>query len=119
MTERSFRIRAKYFRSGYTAAVGAVLFFLMPVVPACAQWAVYDGANHVQNVLIAARTLQQIDNQITSLANQAQMLVNQGRNLASLPLSTLSTLQSTISQTTALLAQAQNIAYSVLIFTEN
>ncbi|GAN61705.1 hypothetical protein ACI01nite_25500 [Acetobacter cibinongensis] len=34
-------------------------------------------------------------------------------NLASLPLSTLSTLQSTISQTTALLAQAQNIAYSV------
>jgi P-type conjugative transfer protein TrbJ len=30
-----------------------------------------------------------------------------------LPLSTLSTLQSTISQTTALLAQAQNIAYSV------
>ncbi|MDE7548451.1 P-type conjugative transfer protein TrbJ [Acetobacter fabarum] len=85
----------------------------MPVLPAHAQWAVYDGANHVQNVLIAARTLQQIDNQITSLANQAQMLVNQAKNLTSLPLSTLSTLQSTISQTTALLAQAQNIAYSV------
>ncbi|GBQ41945.1 conjugal transfer protein TrbJ [Komagataeibacter saccharivorans NRIC 0614] len=87
--------------------VGAALVFLMPVVPARAQWAVYDGANHVQNVLIAARTLQQIDNQITSLANQAQMLVNQGRNLASLPLSTLSTLQSTISQTTTLLAQTR------------
>jgi P-type conjugative transfer protein TrbJ len=41
------------------------------------------------------------------------MLVNQAKNLASLPLSTLTTLQSTISQTTALLAQAQNIAYSV------
>jgi type IV secretion system protein TrbJ len=91
----------------------AVGVMAMQVLPAHAQWAVYDGANHVQNVLIAARTLQQIDNQITSLANQAQMLVNQGRNLASLPLSTLSTLQSTISQTTALLAQAQNIAYSV------
>jgi conjugal transfer/entry exclusion protein len=58
-------------------AVGTALAFLVPVVPAYAQWAVYDGANHVQNVLIAARTLQQIDNQITSLANQAQMLVNQ------------------------------------------
>ncbi|WP_019092267.1 P-type conjugative transfer protein TrbJ [Komagataeibacter europaeus] len=113
MTEKSFRIRARHFRPGYAAAVGAALVFLVPVVPADAQWAVYDGANHVQNVLIAARTLQQIDNQITSLANQAQMLVNQGRNLASLPLSTLSSLQSTISQTTALLAQAQNIAYSV------
>ncbi|WEQ51024.1 P-type conjugative transfer protein TrbJ [Komagataeibacter oboediens] len=94
-------------------AVMIIAFTVSSSPPAQAQWAVYDGANHVQNVLIAARTLQQIDNQITSLANEAQMLVNQGRNLASLPLSTLSTLQSTISQTTALLAQAQNIAYSV------
>ncbi|ACI50746.1 P-type conjugative transfer protein TrbJ [Gluconacetobacter diazotrophicus PA1 5] len=92
---------------------GTAALLSLGVSQARAQWAVYDGANHVQNVLIAARTLQQIDNQITSLANQAQMLVNQGRNLASLPLSTLSSLQSTISQTTALLAQAQNIAYSV------
>ncbi|WP_197603361.1 P-type conjugative transfer protein TrbJ [Acetobacter senegalensis] len=92
-------------------AIGALSITIIP--SARAQWAVYDGANHVENVLIAARTLQQIDNQITSLANQAQMLVNQGRNLASMPLSILSTLQSTILQTTALLAQAQNIAYSV------
>ena len=76
MTEKLFRIRAKYFRPGCAVMAGAALVFLMPVVPARAQWAVYDGANHVQNVLIAARTLQQIDNQITSLANQAQMLVN-------------------------------------------
>ncbi|NHN89873.1 P-type conjugative transfer protein TrbJ, partial [Acetobacter sp. LMG 1627] len=91
MTEEPFRIRAKDFRPGCAVVFGAALAFVMPVVSAHAQWAVYDGANHVQNVLIAARTLQQIDNQITSLANQAQMLVNQGRNLASLPLSTLST----------------------------
>lgn len=123
MTERLFRLwaefftraREKHFRRGVllTSAILAVGGTSFPLHSAYAQWAVYDGANHVQNVLIAARTLQQIDNQITSLANQAQMLVNQGKNLASLPLSTLSTLQSTISQTTALLAQAQNIAYSV------
>ncbi|XQZ98186.1 P-type conjugative transfer protein TrbJ [Komagataeibacter rhaeticus] len=123
MTEKHFRleteffarVREKYFRR--TALVASVALVVGATFdlsrPAYAQWAVYDGANHVQNVLIAARTLQQIDNQITSLANQAQMLVNQGKNLATLPLSTLSTLQSTISQTTALLAQAQNIAYSV------
>ncbi len=108
-------MREKYFRR--TALVASVALVVGATFdlssPAYAQWAVYDGANHVQNVLIAARTLQQIDNQITSLANQAQMLVNQAKNLATLPLSTLSTLQSTISQTTALLAQAQNIAYSV------
>ena len=33
----------------------------------------------------AARALEQINNQITSLQNQAQMLINQARNLASLP----------------------------------
>ncbi|MFE8874123.1 P-type conjugative transfer protein TrbJ [Acetobacter persici] len=116
MMEKLFRIRAKLFRranllaSVMALAVGASV---SSVQPAHAQWAVYDGAAHVQTVLIAARELQQINNQITSLANQAQMLVNQAKNLALLPLSTLSTLQSTISQTTALLAQAQNIAYSV------
>ena len=95
MTEKSFRIREKRFRSGCVVALGLISFASFP--PARAQWAVYDGANHVQSILIAARELQQIDNQITSLANQAQMLVNQGRNLATLPLSTLSTLQSTVS----------------------
>ena len=42
-----------------------------------------------QNVLTAARALQQINNQITSLQNEAQMLINQARNLASLPYSSL------------------------------
>ncbi|WP_342629700.1 P-type conjugative transfer protein TrbJ [Nguyenibacter vanlangensis] len=92
---------------------GIVSVLSLSAIPARAQWAVFDGANFGQNVLQAARALQQIDNQIASLANQAQMLVNQAKNLASLPLSTLSTLQSTISQTMALLTQAQNIAYSV------
>jgi len=123
MTEKSFRPWAEFFgrasekhfhRTALVVSVTLVVGATFDLSrSAHAQWAVYDGANHVQNVLIAARTLQQIDNQITSLANQAQMLVNQGRNLASLPLSTLSTLQATISQTTALLAQAQNIAYSL------
>jgi len=113
MMEKSFHIRAKHFHSRRVVVSGLALVSFSPLQPAHAQWAVYDAANHVENVLQAARALQQIDNQITSLANQAHMLVNQAENLATLPLSTLSTLQSTMSQTTALLAQAQNIAYSV------
>lgn len=109
---RLFRLGGQ--RSGYiTAAVVTAVLLMIPGSPASAQWAVFDGANFGQNVLQAARALQQIDNQITSLQQQAQMLVNQGRNLASLPLSTLGTLQSTVQQTEALLNEAQNIAYSV------
>jgi type IV secretion system protein TrbJ len=74
---------------------------------------VFDPSNYAQNVLTAARTLQQINNQITALQNQAQMLINQARNLASLPYSSLQQLQTSIQRTRSLLAQAQNIAYDV------
>lgn len=63
------------------------------VAPAAAQWIVYDPTNYAQNVLQAARALEQINNQITSLQNEAQMLINQARNLASLPYSSLQRLQ--------------------------
>ena len=52
--------------------------------PATAQWAVFDAANYAQNVLEAARALQQINNQIQSLQNEANMLMNMGKNLKSL-----------------------------------
>jgi P-type conjugative transfer protein TrbJ len=83
------------------------------VQPAAAQWVVYDPTNYVQNVLTAARSLQQINNQITALQNQAQGLINQARNLASLPFSSLQQLQQSVQRTQQLLAQAQSIAFDV------
>lgn len=83
------------------------------VQPAAAQWVVYDPTNYVQNVLTAARSLQQINNQITALQNQAQGLINQARNLASLPYSSLQQLQQSVQRTQQLLAQAQSIAFDV------
>ena len=74
---------------------------------------VYDPSNYAQNVLTAARTLEQITHQITSLQNEAQMLINQARNLASLPFSALQTLQQNVQKTQQLLGQAQNIAFDV------
>ena len=74
---------------------------------------VYDPTNYAQNVLTAARTLEQITHQITSLQNEAQMLINQAKNLASLPFSALQTLQQNVQKTQQLLGQAQNIAFDV------
>src|SRR5579885_1151798 len=75
------------------------------VAPASAQWIVYDPTNYAQNVLQAARALEQINNQITSLQNAAQMLINQARNLASLPHSSLQRRQQSITSTPQLLGQ--------------
>jgi type IV secretion system protein TrbJ len=81
--------------------------------PTSAQLIVFDPNNYAQNVLTAARELQQINNQITSLQNQAQMLINQAKNLASLPYSSLQQLEQSIQRTQQLLAQAQRIAYDI------
>jgi type IV secretion system protein TrbJ len=80
---------------------------------ATAQSIVFDPSNYAQNVLTAARALQQINNQITSLQNQAQMLINQAKNLANLPFSSLQQLEQSIQRTQQLLTQAQRIAYDV------
>ncbi|WP_457852338.1 P-type conjugative transfer protein TrbJ [Rhodovarius lipocyclicus] len=90
-----------------------VAFSPVFVSPAAAQWVVYDPTNYVQNVLSAARALEQINNQIQSLQNEAQMLINQARNLASLPYSSLQQLQQSVQRTQALLGQAQRIAFDV------
>jgi type IV secretion system protein TrbJ len=81
--------------------------------PAAGQTVVYDPSNYAQNVLQAARALQQINNQVTSLQNQTQMLLNQVKNLASLPYSALQTIDQSIVRTQQLLNQAQRIAYDI------
>src|SRR6201995_864792 len=81
--------------------------------PSSAQLIVFDPNNYGQSVLTAARSLQQINNQIVSLQNQAQMLINQAKNLATLPFSSLLQLEQSILRTQQLLAQAQRIAYDI------
>jgi P-type conjugative transfer protein TrbJ len=78
-----------------------------------AQLVVFDPSNYAQNVLTAARALQQINNQIVSLQNQAQMLINQAKNLATLPFSSLLQLEQSIQRTQQLLGEAQRIAYDI------
>ncbi|NOG70808.1 P-type conjugative transfer protein TrbJ [Roseicella sp. DB1501] len=105
--------RAARFAAALLAAT--VVTSPLMVAPAYAQFGgvVFDPSNYAQNVLTAARSLQQITNQITSLQNEAQMLINQARNLANLPYSSLQQLQQSVQRTQQLLHQAQNIAYDV------
>jgi type IV secretion system protein TrbJ len=91
----------------------ACLAFTSVCAPARAQMIVYDPSNYAQNVLQAARALQQINNQITSLQNQTQMLLNQAKNLASLPYSSLQTIVQSLERTQQLLNEAQRVAYDV------
>src|SRR5260370_1961543 len=74
---------------------------------------VYDPSNYAQNVLQAARALQQINSQIASLQNQTRMLLNQAKNLASLPYSSLHAIEQSLARTQQLLGQAQRVAYDV------
>ena len=110
MKTRSIRSRAAILAAGLLATPIALSPSL--TTPAHAL-IVFDPSNYAQNVLTAARSLEQITNQITSLQNQAQMLINQAKNLASLPFSALQTLQQNVQRTQQLLQQAQGIAFNV------
>jgi P-type conjugative transfer protein TrbJ len=92
----------------------ALLCTSVAVVPARAQWTVFDPQNYAQNLLQAARALQQINNQIQALQNQAMMLQNMATNLNPLKdVSQLSGMVTSLTQITSLMNQAQGIAYNV------
>ena len=91
----------------------AVAGLLGVACTARAQWVVIDPTNLVQNTMTAARTLEQINNQIRQLQNEAQSLMNQSRNLASLPFNVVSQLRTNLANTQQLIAQAQGLAFQV------
>jgi len=111
MIIRRFRSRAMALAATMLAAAPLALS-PMVATPAHAI-IVFDPSNYAQNVLTAARTLEQITHQITSLQNEAQMLINQAKNLASLPFSALQQIQQSVQKTQQLLQQAQGIAFDV------
>ena len=96
------------------AAVGATATsFIIPTRPAQAQWTVFDPSNYSQNILTAARSLQQINNQVRQLQNQAQSLINQAKNLTTISFPEIQALQQTIQQIDQLMGQARGIQFRV------
>jgi P-type conjugative transfer protein TrbJ len=84
----------------------------MPISPAEAI-IVFDPSNYSQNILTAARTLQQINNQIHMLQNQAQSLINQAKNLARIDFPELRAIAENLQQIDILMGQAQGIQFRV------
>lgn len=90
------------------AAIAALAFGA--AVPAQAQMfggrIVFDPSNFSQNILTAARTLEQINNQIRQLQNDAL-------NLAKLDSNALGELRAALAATNQLIRQAQGLAFNV------
>ncbi|MCK6413400.1 MAG: P-type conjugative transfer protein TrbJ [Azonexus sp.] len=93
------------------AVAVAALIGAMPV--AHAQWVVIDPTNLAQNILTAAHTLEQINNQIKQLQNEAQSLMNEARNLASLPFNVVNRLRANLDTTRQLISQARGLAFDI------
>ena len=70
------------FRRNLLHALATAAFVLFSALPADAQMSVIDPTNLVQNALTAARTLEQINNQIKSLQNEATNLMKLGKTFA-------------------------------------
>lgn len=94
------------------AATATMTFAVMPIKPAMAI-PVFDVSNYTQNVLTAARTLQQINNQIQSLQNQATMLTNMGKHLQRLDFSSLGEISRSMQRISTLMNQAEGIAFDL------
>lgn len=95
-------------------AVGALVMGVgMSSTPASAQISVFDPSNYSQNLLTAARTLSQINNQIKSLQNEAQMLVNQGKNLKRIDFPGLDQLREKLADIDRLMGQTKGIGFRI------
>jgi len=97
----------------FCAAAALALGVAIAPLPSNAADLVYDPTNFGQNVLTAARALQQVNNQILILQHQTQMLLKQAHNLGRLPVSSLQAIEQSLARTQQLLTQAQRIAYDI------
>lgn len=97
------------------AATAMTVTTIVPVAPAHAQFGgvVFDPSNYAQNVLTAARTLTQINNQIQALQNQASMLTNMAKHLQRLDFSSLQQITRSMQRIDTLMSQAEGIALDI------
>lgn len=81
--------------------------------PAAAWRIVFDPTNYSQNLLSAARALEQINNQITSLQNEATMLQNMAKQLQRLDFSSLGQITGSLQRIDGLMTQAEGIGFDM------
>lgn len=72
---------------------------------------VFDASNYAQNLLSAARALEQINHQIASLQNEAKMIQQQARQLEKLDFSGVAKLDANFRKVQSLIDQAKGIGF--------
>ena len=99
--------------------IAAIFLCVLPIgalalQPAEAQVTVYDPANHAENILQAARALQELDNQVRQLAHEIDMIEKMARNLETLPINVAQAIiQDRVTRVGELIREAEGIGYSV------
>ena len=74
---------------------------------------VFDPSNFAENVLQAARALEQVNNQIKSLQNEVRMLEDMAKHLEKLDFSSLPAIEAALKDINQLMAKAKGIAFDV------
>ncbi|MEM7730167.1 MAG: P-type conjugative transfer protein TrbJ [Pseudomonadota bacterium] len=93
-------------RAGLATALFIPLAFAAPAQAFLGSGIVFDPTNLVQNALTATRTLQQINNQIRMLQNQAKSLIRQGLYLGP-------DMERTLSEVTRLQHAARGLTFRI------
>ena len=97
----------------FLATSGALAASVAFPGPAAAALPVFDATNYAQNLLQAARALDQITNQVKSLQNEASMLQNMAANLKTIPFPQLERIRSAMQRIDQLMGKAQGIEFKV------
>jgi type IV secretion system protein TrbJ len=100
------------FKARLLASVFVMTVALGSSAPASAR-IVFDPTNFAQNLLQAARALEQIQNQVQSLQNEAQMLTDNALNLKQLDVTSLGEITAALRRIDGLMSQAEGIAFDV------
>ncbi len=74
---------------------------------------VFDPSNFGENVLQAARSLEQINNQIKSLQNEVRMIEDMAKHLEKLDFTSLPAIEAALKDINQLMAKAKGIAFDV------
>jgi P-type conjugative transfer protein TrbJ len=104
--------KLKRLKFGLLTAVSVALGVAMHSSSADA-WVVFDPWNYQQNLLTAIRSLEEIQNQVKQLTNEAQALAKMDLNLEQLGSSIGGDLKSSMGEIKSLLDKADGIALSV------
>lgn len=94
------------------AALAIAGTFALPASPAAAI-PVFDATNYAQNLLQAARALEQINHQIRSLQNETEMLRGMARNLERLDFPELQRINSAMGRIDRLMGEARGLDFQV------